>query len=245
MSDIMSIVAATMHADTDALRLVGENVSSSDNVAYRRQFQVSRPDFAATESTLSGESSRATPLHSRTPRVEVDVDSRPGTFKSTGEPLNVAIQGDAYFVVSTAEGDLLMRRGDFHLDPDGVLTAFSGDPVLGTEGSIHISGGSPQIDTDGTVRVANSIVGHLRLEELPPGAALQPVGDGLFSSTGGATTTSTTAQVHQGFLETSNVSPVNEMVRLMQTMRHFEASQRFVRTYDEMLDRAISDLGKV
>jgi flagellar basal-body rod protein FlgF len=225
-----------MHADTEALRLVGQNVSSSDNVAYRRQFPVERAGFTEFAPAAA----------SRVPRVEVDVDTRPGTFKSTGEPLNVAIQGDAYFVVSTAQGEMLMRRGDFHLDTNGVLSAFSGDPVAGMEGSIQISpGGTPQIDAAGTVRVGSDVVGHLRLEQLAPGATLEPAGDGLFTSHGGPTAASTTAQVHQGFLETSNVSPVNEMVRLMQTMRHFETGQRFVRTYDEMLDRAITDLGKI
>jgi flagellar basal-body rod protein FlgF len=240
MSDIMSIVAATMQADSEALRLVGQNISNADNVAYRRQFQVARPDFADLASATASEA-----LQSRAPRMEVDVDTRVGTFKNTGEPLNVAIQGDAYFVVNTAQGDMLMRRGDFHLDPDGVLSAFSGDPVLGMEGTLRISGGAPQIDTTGTIRVGNEVVGHLRLEELAPGTTLEPIADGLFTTRSGSTTSSTTAQVHQGFLETGNVSPVNEMVRLLQTMRHFEASQRFVRTYDEMLDRAISDLGKI
>ena len=241
MSNVMSIVAATMHADADALRLVSENVSSADNVAYRRRFQVARADFSAAESAAAGSES----YHARAPRIQVDVDTRPGTFKSTGEPFNVAIQGDAYFVVNTAQGEMLMRRGDFHLDTNGVLSAFSGDPVAGTEGSIQISGGPPQIDTSGTIRVGNDVVGHLRLEELAPGATLEPAGDGLFTTRGGSTTSSTTAQVRQGFLETANVAPVNEMVRLLQTMRHFEAGQRFVRAYDEMLDRAISDLGKV
>jgi flagellar basal-body rod protein FlgF len=244
MSDIMSIVATTMRADSDALRLIGQNISNADNVAYRRQFQVARPagqpDFAAVASATSSPA-----FQLREPRLEVDVDTRPSTFKSTGEPLNVAIQGDAYFVVSTAQGDMLMRRGDFHLGPDGVLTAFSGDPVLGTEGTIRISGGTPQIDTSGAIRVANEVVGHLRLDELAPGTTLEPIADGLFTTRGGSASPSTTAQVHQGFLETGNVSPVNEMVRMLQTMRHFEASQRFVRTYDEMLDKAISDLGKV
>jgi flagellar basal-body rod protein FlgG len=240
MSNIMNIVASTMHADTDALRLIGQNISSADNVAYRRQFQVARADFAAAESATAAESHRA-----HAPRLEVDVDTRPGTLKSTGEPLNVAIQGDAYFVVSTARGEMLMRRGDFHLDPDGVLSSFSGDPVLGTEGTLRMPTGTPQIDTTGTVRIGTDIVGHLRLEELTPGTTLEPTGDGLYIPRGGATTASTAAQVHQGFLETANISPVNEMVRLLQTMRHFEAGQRFVRTYDEMLDRAITDLGKV
>jgi flagellar basal-body rod protein FlgF len=240
MSDIMSIVATTMRADSDALRLIGQNISNADNVAYRRQFQVARPDFAEVASATS-----STAFQSRAPRLEVDVDTRPSTFKTTGEPLNVAIQGDAYFVVNTAQGDMLMRRGDFHVGPDGVLTAFSGDPVLGTEGTIRISGGTPQIDISGAIRVANEVVGHLRLDELAPGTTLEPVADGLFATRGGSTTSSTTAQVHQGFLETGNVSPVNEMVRMLQTMRHFEASQRFARTYDEMLDKAISDLGKI
>jgi flagellar basal-body rod protein FlgF len=240
MSDIMSLVATAMRADSDALRLTGQNISSSDAVAYRRQFQVARPDFAAVASAMS-----SPVLQSREPRLEVDVDTRPSTFKRTGEPLDVAIQGDAYFVVDTAQGNLLMRRGDFHLAPDGVLTAFSGDPVLGTEGTIRITGGNPQIESNGTIRVGNEVVGHLRLDELAPGTALDPVADGLFATRGGSTTTSTTAQLHQGFLETGNVSPVNEMVRMLQTMRHFEASQRFARTYDEMLDKAITDLGKI
>jgi flagellar basal-body rod protein FlgF len=239
MSNVMSIVATTMHTDEAAMRLIGQNVASADSVAYRRQFQVARAGFAEIE--REGVSARAT---SSAPQVHVEVDTRPGALKSTGEPLNVAIQGDAYFVVNTAQGEMLTRRGDFHVDANGALSAFSGDPVAGAEGSIQISGGTPQIDTTGTIRVGNEVVGHLRLEELAQGATLVPVGDGLFTSRGGTTTASTTAQVHQGFLETSNISPVNEMVRLMQTMHHFEASQRFVRVYDEMLDRAIGDLGK-
>jgi|KBSMisStaDraftv2_1062788.scaffolds.fasta_scaffold59206_2 flagellar basal-body rod protein FlgG len=240
MSDIMSIVATSMRADSDALRLIGQNISNADNVAYRRQVQVARPDFAEVVSATSSPAFR-----SREPRLEIDVDTRPGTFKSTGEPLNVAIQGEAYFVVNTAQGDMLMRRGDFHLAPDGVLTAFSGDPVLGTEGTIRIPAGTPQIDASGTIRVGTEVVGHLRLDELTSGATLEPVADGLFAIRQGSTTSSTTARVHQGFLETGNISPVNEMVRMLQTMRHFEASQRFVRTYDEMLDKAITDLGKI
>jgi len=206
MSDIMSIVAATMQADSEALRLVGQNISNADNVAYRRQFQVARPDFAELASATASEA-----LQSRAPRLEVDVDTRAGTFKSTGEPLNVAIQGDAYFVVNTAQGDMLMRRGDFHLDPDGVLTAFSGDPVLGMEGTLRISGGTPQIDTTGTIRVGNEVVGHMRLEELAPGTTLEPIADGLFTTRGGSTASSTTAQVHQGLLETGNGRPQASM----------------------------------
>jgi flagellar basal-body rod protein FlgG len=239
MSNVMTILATTMQSDADAMRLVAQNVSSSDNVAYRSQYQIAHADFGAlADSAAAG-------ALGGTPHAETAVDPRAGTLKNTGEPLNLAIQGDAYFVVSAPQGDLLTRRGDFHLDDQGTLTAFSGDPVAGTEGRIVITEGAPQIDSTGTVRVGKDVVGHLQLLQLPEGGTLAPAGDGLFAVRGGEATPSTTAQVHQGFLETSNVQPVNEMVHLLQTMRHFEAAQRFVRAYDEMIDRAIGDLGKV
>ncbi|HWW21841.1 MAG TPA: flagellar hook-basal body protein [Steroidobacteraceae bacterium] len=237
MANVMGILASTMRTDAEALRVIAQNVSSADNVAYRRQILVSRPDFDSL-----AHSAQAQLL---LPKVQTAIDSRPGTLKSTGESLDLAIQGDAYFVVSTAQGELLTRRGDFHVDPTGVLSAFNGDPVLGTEGTIRMPEGTPKIDLDGTVRIGSETVGHLRLEELAPEASVRPMGDALFASQGGAPVASPSAQVHQGFLETSNVSPVNEMLHLLQAVRHFEAGQRFVRTYDEMLDRALSDLGKI
>ena len=51
-------------------------------------------------------------------------------------------------------------------------------------------------------------------------------------------------RVRQGYVEASNVVPMREMVRLIETMRHFEASQRVVRSYDDMMDRAFSLLGE-
>jgi flagellar basal-body rod protein FlgF len=244
MSNTMNILAATMSTDADALRVIAQNVSSADSVAYRRQVQISRPDFGgltdAAAKLSAGELTAAIPL----PQVQIAIDTRAGTLRNTAEPLDIAIQGDGYFVLNTARGELLTRRGDFHTDAAGILTAFSGDPVLGTEGVIHIDG-TPQVDAAGTIRLGSQVLGHLRLVQLAADAKLVPSGDGLFASQGADPVESTTAQVHQGFLETSNVSPVNEMLRLLQSVRHFEAGQRFVRAYDEMLDRAITDLGKI
>jgi len=247
MSVVMSILAASMRNDVDQMRLVAQNMASADVVAYRQHIGVARPDFASLfgqENAAAG----AAPALAATGAVHMDVaiDSRPGTLRQTGEPLDVAIQGDGYFVVSTAQGQLLTRRGDFHLDSSGTLSAFSGDPVLGTQGEIRIKGGTPRIEADGSVLVGGQVIGHLEIAEPAPGGALQPVGDGgLFAASGGQVSVDAGAQVRQGFLETSNVSPVNQMMTLLQTTHHFEADQRFVRAYDQMLDQAINDLGKV
>lgn len=244
MSTVMNIVAASMHNDADQMSVVAQNMASANVVAYQQRIPVLRDEFARVAESTRADTVDAA-MTATVPSLELAVDPTPGTLSETSEPLNVAVQGNGYFVVDSAQGQLLTRRGDFHVDASGTLCAFSGDPVVGTEGEIRIKGGTPQINADGTVLVANQVVGHLEIAQPASGATLQPAGDGFFTSSGGQVSAGSAAQVRQGFLETSNVSPVNQMVTLMQVIRHFEAGQRFVRAYDEMLNDAIDDLGKV
>lgn len=242
MSPVMSIVAASLHNDVEQMRVVAENMANADVVAYRQQIAAPQEEFSKLAATIAG---AATPevAAARAPAMGVTIDTRPGTVRSTGEPLNVAIQGDGYFVVSTSQGNLLTRRGEFQLDPSGILCAFSGDPVLGTSGVIRIKGGTPQISADGSIHVAGQVVGQLSIVEPAPGAALTSAGEGFIASSAGQVPAAANTRVLQGFLETSNVSPVSQMVMLMQATRHFEATQRFARAYDSMLESAINDLG--
>lgn len=244
MSTVMNILAASLHNDIDQMRVAASNMANADVVGYRQQIGVPQSDFSQVAAAVTGGAAPGVAAASA-PQMAVAVDTRPGALKSTGEPLNVALQGNGYFVVSTARGELLTRRGDFQLNPSGTLCAFSGDPVLGTDGVIRIKGGTPQISADGSIRVANQLVGQLDIVQPAPGATLQPAGDGFLVSSTGQVAAGAGTQVLQGFVEGSNVSPVNQMVMLMQATRHFEASQRFVRAYDSMLDSAITDLGKV
>ena len=245
MSVVMNILAASMHNDVDQMRLIAQNMASADVVAYRQRIGVAQPAFSTLVGPESPAGVTAADLAAGTAQMQVAIDPHPGTLRKTGEPLDVAIQGNGYFVVSTAQGELLTRRGDFHLDSSGTLCAFSGDPVLGTEGLIRLTAGTPQIQPDGTLLVNGQAIGHLQIAQPAPGSTLQPAADGLFAASGGQIPAGSAAQARQGFLETSNVSQVNQMVALLQTTHHFEAGQRFVRAYDEMLDQAITDLGKI
>jgi flagellar basal-body rod protein FlgF len=174
------------------------------------------------------------------------LDLTPGTLQSTASPLNVAIEGSGFFVISTSKGEVLTRRGDFRLDGSGQVVTQAGDPVLGTSGPIVINGGSPTISPDGTVRVGTETVGQLRVVDVGSGSALAPVGNSSYILTPGEQAIDSPAPtVRQGFLETSNVQTVNEMVQLMDTLRRFEAGQHFVRGYDDMVDKAITTLGKI
>jgi flagellar basal-body rod protein FlgG len=239
----MSILAASMHDDVAQLGVIAQNVAGTNVVAYRQQIGVMQDDFPRAMAASMSAAQTPEALAAQLPTLHVVTDSRPGTLKSTGEPLDAAVQGDGYFVVNTPQGDVLTRRGDFHLDASGTLCAYSGDPLGGTQGAIRVKEGTPQIKPDGTVVVAGQVVGQLEIARPAPGATLQPAGEGFYVASGGRVAAQ--AQVRQGFLEASNVSPVNQMVALLQATRHFEAGQRFVRAYDEMLQHAIDDLGKV
>ena len=179
--------------------------------------------------------------------VTTALDLRPGTLRSTANPLHVALESQGFFVIETAQGTQFTRRGDFRLDSDGRLVTQAGDPVQGSSGDLNVgASGQPTIAADGTVRAGTDVVGKLRIVQVGSATALQPSGNGLYSLASGEETTEATAPiVHQGFLETPNVQTVNEMIQLMETMRRFEAGQRFVRGYDDMMDKAISTLGRI
>jgi flagellar basal-body rod protein FlgF len=94
------------------------------------------------------------------------------------------------------------------------------------------------------VRVGGEIVAQVRIAQVSAGTSLAPLGGDLYAAAQ-LPDPDMSARVRQGFLETSNVESVQEMVRLIETMRHFETVQRFVRGYDDMVGKAITELGKV
>jgi flagellar basal-body rod protein FlgF len=233
MSDTIAVLEAAMRADVDAVRMIGQNVANAEVTAYRRQVPVQSASFA----DLVGESTVAT---------EVAIDPRAGTLKTTGQPLNLALEGKGFFVLQAADGRAIYtRRGDFLVSAAGVLTAVSGEAVLGASGPIQIGSAIPNIEADGTVRIGADAIDQLQVMQFAYESKLQYLGNGQYADPGNAAQGNEGYSiVRQGALESSNVAPVTEMVQLMETMRHFEAAQRLVRGYDELMEKAISELGK-
>ncbi len=253
MTTTIDMIAGAMQSQAEVLRVIGQNIANSQSVAYRREIPVSHATFeqiaagprgATGAADASGAWAGAASSAGAPTRGALDLT--PGTLQSTASPLHLAIEGSGFFVVSTANGETLTRRGDFRLNGDGQLVTQAGDPVLGTSGPIVITGDQPTISPDGTVRVGTETMGQLRIVDVASGSALAPVGNSSYVlADGEQALESPSPLVRQGFLETSNVQTVNEMVQLMDTMRRFEAGQHFVRGYDDMIDKAISTLGKI
>src|SRR5262249_51277852 len=160
----------------------------------------------------------------------------------TGNPLDLALEGDAYFAIDTGRSEAYTRQGTFRLDVNGALVTVAGERVLTTNGYVRLTSPAPQIDAQGNIRDNGAVVGQLKLVTGSNPQSLQEIGNGLYAASDSTTVTpADSARVRQGFTEASNVVTMNEMIGMIETVRHFEASQKLLQGYDAMLDRAITD----
>lgn len=157
-------------------------------------------------------------------------DVTPGPLRTTGEPLDFAVEGEGFFAVRGAGATRYTRDGQFQVSSKGTLVTATGDEVLGPNGQ------PVRVGADGTV--AASALGVTRLD----GARRE--GDNLFTGTargaGGRA-----GIVRGGALEGSAVDPITTMVDMLGSLRAFEAGQRVITTIDATLAKATNQVGSV
>ena len=174
-------------------------------------------------------------------------DLSSGALEHTGNPLDVALEGEGYFVVETDTGNSYTRNGRFKLDDSGQLVNSSGNPVL-------VDGGQPvffapsdtniNIARDGTISTQNGDIGKLSIVKFENEHKLRPIAGGLYDTEDPATPVENPA-VAQGVLEGSNVKPVIEMARMIEVHRAYDAVKGFVEREDDRMQRMIRDLSEV
>lgn len=178
-------------------------------------------------------------------RIETDYSA--GPLKQTGNPLDLALEGEGFFVVNTPQGKAFTRQGNFHIDVNGRLVSADGYELQGNSGPVTIKGGNIKIDAKGEVMVDGVQAGTLSIVDFPKPYQLQKIGSALFVPAGPETAEqpATNTRVMQGGLEGSNVQPVQEMVTLIANTRFYEQCVKTIQSYDQMAAKAANDLGKV
>jgi flagellar basal-body rod protein FlgF len=172
------------------------------------------------------------------------LDIRAGAIEHTGNPLDVAIKGDAFLVVQTPGGERYTRNGALEINPQGQLVTSDGHPVLGDNGPIAFT---PQetgfsIAPDGTVTSDQGQRGRLRLVRFDNAQNLRNEGANVFSSATQAQPAGNTSRLQSGAIERSNVKPVIEMSRLIEVNRSYSSIASMVGRIDELRRSAISRL---
>ncbi|OON98222.1 MAG: flagellar basal-body rod protein FlgF [Epulopiscium sp. Nele67-Bin005] len=180
----------------------------------------------------------------------VDVYTRfdQGSFQLTGDSKNLAIKGDGFFVVETENGNKYTRDGAFNVANDGTLVTKEGYPVQGANGAVSLgeeylnTGGDLAISEDGTITINGEYIDTIQLVQFEDNQALIKEADNLYSFDGEPTPSNAT--IVQGYLETSNVNSVNAMVDMITVSRAYEASQKLVQAHDELMSKAVNEVGR-
>lgn len=242
MFDALAITETGMLNDVQRLHSIGHNVANAGTVGFKREIVVTRPfveQLAAGADDSAARSARTRPM------MMVHIDHSDGALKYSGNPLDVGLEGPGFLVVSTPMGEAYTRQGNLRLALDGRLVTAGGHPVLGIGGEIQLTRADPRIDAQGNVWEGATLVGKLKVVDVKEREGMTRLGEGLFTAEAGAASISEATRVRQGFAEVSNVVAMNEMIKMIETVRHFEASQRLLRGYDAMLDHAINTGGAV
>ncbi|QSI29792.1 flagellar hook-basal body complex protein [Variovorax sp. RKNM96] len=263
MSDVLAISLNSMQQDMARLERISMNMANATTPGYKREVATSLPmgagSFAdamrgieAAQAGLQQADGVAGQL-AATGSLLVQTDMRPGTFKTTGQSLDVALAMPGFFEVSTENGLAYTRQGSWQLDPRGRLVTAQGHPVMGRGGEIVLTRPNPVIDATGQVFESKpgggaeaTPVAQLKVVQFDNTQNLRRMGDGMVSTEQTPTQLlDADVQIKQGFLENSNVSSMREMAQLIQSMRHFESMQRVALGYDEMIGGAVRKLGEL
>lgn len=179
-------------------------------------------------------------------------DFSEGPMKETGNTFDLALTDKGFFAIEfvNKNGDSSIkytRDGNFTLDADGYLRTQEGDWVLNTEGQrVQMSTtAETQINISGQVIQDGQVVDTIQVTDFEDYDYLTRYGENYFEPIDGATQTEAPARVYAGFLESSNMSVVDEMVEMIAVSRAYESNQKVITTIDGTLDIAANQIGRV
>lgn len=174
-------------------------------------------------------------------------DFSQGIIQKTGNPLDLALQDDGFFVVQTPEGQAFSRKGDFTVNKLGQLVTQAGNPVIGDGGAaITLKDGKIHVSDEGVFYVDGNQVGKLRIVDFSNRQALENTGGGLYRDPGTAGLKQIEkSKISSGFIELSNVNIIKEMAEMIDIQRSFETYQKVIQTLADDDKLSVGRIGRV
>ncbi|MFO1196937.1 MAG: flagellar basal-body rod protein FlgG [Burkholderiaceae bacterium] len=243
-----------LDAQQTQLDTISHNLANVSTNGYKRSHAVFEDLLYQNMRQAGAQSTQQTQLPTG---LQLGVGVRPvatariftqGNLQQTDNKLDVAINGNGFFQVAMPDGTLgYTRDGSFRVDATGQVVTSNGMP-LSPPVTIPANATSVTIGGDGVVSittpnaVAGTQVGQIQLATFVNPAGLDPRGQNLYfetaasgTATVGAAGTNGTGQLKQGFVETSNVNVVEELVSMIQAQRAYEINSKAIQTTDQML----------
>lgn len=237
MNQVNEMMRLSMLNDMQQLNTISHNLANVSTHGYKRHIDLQQRFRLELNQLLQANNQ---------PVQQIYTDMQTGTLQKTQDALNMAIDGAGFFALQDSNGELYYTRaGAFMRDPSGILSTHGGKKVLSRDGGvIRLSSNQPHIDLQGKIYEQDQFVAQIKIVEFNDAHQLRYINDGLFAANGQTSVMleDDRVLVRQKYLEASNVKPMDEMVRLMETMRQFELKQKAVNIYDDAFARAIQSL---
>lgn len=179
---------------------------------------------------------------------EIATDHAQGAMMTTGNPYDLAISGEGYFMVATPDGVRYTRNGSFYRAANGNLVTSEGRNVLNAQGrpiNIPETATGVVVNQRGDLYADGQLVDTLGLVQFADRRAVLKQGDSLYYAQEGVRPTPATGIVEQGVLERANANVVSEMVDLINNYRVYEADSKAVVSQDTLLDHAVNEVGRL
>jgi flagellar basal-body rod protein FlgF/flagellar basal-body rod protein FlgG len=244
---------AGLRAQSQALEVSAHNLANLNTAGFRGQQTTFQSLLAVSRPTAPNVLNNV--LNSATNNFGVlegaHMDMTAGNLETTGNPLDVGIEGRGFFAIQTAGGTRYTRNGSFQVSSSGVLVTAAGDPVLGdpalgAQGVINVAAGAVSIASDGTLSVNGAVAGSIQLVDFAPGTKLTSEGGTLIAAPEGSAKPAPQPTLRQGTLESSNVNSISSVVTLIGVQRQAEMLQRAMSLFDTEFNQiASTQLAKV
>ncbi|MDX2110922.1 MAG: flagellar hook-basal body protein [Verrucomicrobiota bacterium] len=240
--------AAAMSALDRWNEAIAHNLASSSVNGYRRTNTAFRAEAFGNIPQVSRTKAANEPKQAAFfPASTLGIDFKQGNVVNTGRSLDVAITSEGFFEVKRSDGTTLYTRGgSFSTRADRTLVDARGNEVLGQGGApIQLLPDQPDVSIaeDGSISQGATIIGKISVVNFNDTQKLIPVEDGYFAAPSNLVPEPFEGRVQQGAIESGNASAIREMVDMITVSRAYQASQKVMTTHDELIDKAIRNLG--
>jgi flagellar basal-body rod protein FlgF/flagellar basal-body rod protein FlgG len=226
-------------ARSEALDLAAGNLANAGTAGYRAERDYFR-------SAVLGPDALNSQLNTTVNAFGVlggsRLDLEQGALTPTGNPLDLAVEGDGFFAIQTKQGVRYTRDGRFERGQDGTLTTQAGEPILDArQQPIRIPAGEIAVGSDGAISVNGGVAGKIAVVGFGSGDALTAEGANRYAPTAGAVPAAATGSIHQGALENSNQDVIDGSLQLVLLQRQSEMMEKAVSMFSNDLDKTASE----
>ncbi len=247
------IGSSGMNAQQNRLDAISNNLANVDTAGYKRDISMSksfselllrRTEADGVYKTSVGSADAAPIIGKLGLGVETNenyTSFEQGSFRATDSSSDFALSGEGFFSVETPAGERYTRNGNFILGKEGVLVTKDGYPLMGENGEIHLEDDKFNVNEDGMIYSKDGeFIDRIKVVRFDNERYLKKMGNSLWSAndiSGSAYVAegSERPKMMQGYVETSNVNVVEEMVKMIEVNRAYEANQKTIQSEDAMM----------